>query len=181
MAWLQEDAASAPAFGLAVLLATIPGVPFGLIGGIIGAKYGFVQGGIINLAANTAASAIVYFVVRYLLKERAIRWLQQSDKLQRMDHFFRDRVFWSILIARLIPIVPAALINVYAGLFGLPFRAFLLATFLGKIPFIVVYTYIGDSVQAGSSSWLLLLAVYGGFLAVVYAMYRLTLRRGMRG
>jgi uncharacterized membrane protein YdjX (TVP38/TMEM64 family) len=179
LGWLkaEEDGLFPLVFIAVVLLAALPGVPFGLVGGIIGAKYGLINGGIINLAASISASAIVYVLVKYLFSNWAAKWLQKSPHLRRLDDFLHRHVFWSILLARLIPIMPAALINVYAGIFGLSFIAFLAATLLGKIPFIVVFTFVGDNVHSGAQQWPLLLTVYGVFLAVVVLVYRLVMKR----
>ncbi|OBZ17634.1 TVP38/TMEM64 family protein [Bacillus sp. FJAT-26390] len=179
IAWLreEEDVFFPLVFIIVVLLAAVPGVPFGLIGGIIGAKYGLLNGGIINLIASTSAAVLVYFLVRYLFKDMGMLWLENSKKLRRMDDFLRTRVFWSILLARLIPIMPAALINIYAGTFGLSFKIFLTATLLGKIPFILVFTYLGDSIQSGAMGSLVVIAVYGVFLMSVYLIYQLITKR----
>jgi uncharacterized membrane protein YdjX (TVP38/TMEM64 family) len=179
IAWLkeEEDAFFPFVFFIVLLLAAVPGVPFGLIGGIIGAKYGLLNGGIINLAASTSAAALVYFLIRYLLKDMGILWLEKSKNLRRLDGFLRRRVFWSILLARLIPIMPAALINIYAGTFGLSFGIFLTATLIGKIPFILVFTYLGDSIQSGAMESLIVIAVYGIFLLIVYVIYQLITKR----
>ncbi|OMF38431.1 hypothetical protein BK133_02620 [Paenibacillus sp. FSL H8-0548] len=177
--WLKDDDYSffPLVFLLVVLLAVIPGIPFGLVSGIIGAKYGLITGGVLNLVASTIAAAIVYSLMYKLFKDWGIRWLEKSTQLRRIDSFLRKRIFWSILTARLIPVMPAALINLYAGVFGLQFKIFLTATILGKIPFILVSTYVGDNIQSGANEWIMAISIYGVFLTITYIVYQLIMKR----
>lgn len=170
--WIgEENNGYSPAiFILIVLLAAVPGVPFGLVGGMIGAKYGIIVGSLFNIAASTIAAMLVYMVFRYLLNKWGKHWLEKSHSMRRFDMFIRNRVFWSILIARLIPIMPAALINLYAGVFGLSFKIFMIATVLGKIPIMLVFAYVGDNIQSGKTEWMMVIVIYSVFLTIVYVI-----------
>lgn len=177
--WItMEDHSSLPVvFLVVVLFAIVPGVPFGIIGGIIGAKYGMMWGSIINIVASTLAAAIVYFLSRYLFQAWGMTLLMKSLAFQRWDKYIRDREFWSILLARIIPVVPAALINLYAGVFRLSIKPFLLATLLGKIPVMFVFAFVGDNILSGSRQWIGVLITYVLFLSIVYYIYRLYFRQ----
>ena len=48
-----------------------------------------------------------------------------------------------------MPVVPFNVLSFAAGLAGIPFRSFLVATALGIIPGTLVYTYFADSLLAG--------------------------------
>ncbi|UVI32770.1 TVP38/TMEM64 family protein [Paenibacillus spongiae] len=173
--WAQvRDTANLPAvFLLVTLLAAIPGVPFGIVGGIMGAKYGIWLGSLLNLAASTAAAGIAYLVFRYLFRTWASALTTRSTALKRWNQAWEKHAFPFILIARMIPILPAFLINLNAGVMNLPFKPFLLATLLGKIPVMVVFAYIGNQMKNGVWTWMIVAAIYGVFLAVVYRFYKL--------
>lgn len=164
-------------FLFVVLFAIIPVVPFGIIGGIIGAKYGMVWGSIINIGASTLAAALVYFSFRYLFQAWGMTLLMKSEAFQRWNKYIKDREFWSILFARIIPVVPAALINMYAGVFSFSIKPFLLATLFGKIPVMFVFAYVGDNIWSGSRQWIVALITYALFLSIVYYIYRLFTRQ----
>lgn len=164
-------------FLLVVLLAAVPGIPFGLVGAVIGAKYGVIWGSLLNIAASTMAAVMVYFIFRYLLFNKGLMLLKRYNSLRRTDEFIKHHTFWALLIARIIPIVPAALINLYAGVFGLPFRIFLLSTLLGKIPVMFVFAYTGDHLSSGSGKWVVMVVIYALFLLVVYGFYQLIMGR----
>ncbi|WP_374992093.1 VTT domain-containing protein [Paenibacillus sp. LHD-38] len=82
-----------------------------------------------------------------------------------------------MLIARIIPIMPASLINLYAGVFGLPFKIFILSTLLGKIPVMIVFAYVGANMHSGSTEWIIVVVIYSLFLLMVYLLYQLHYKR----
>ena len=55
----------------------------------------------------------------------------------------------SLLLMRLVPIVPYNILNYAAGLAGIPFRTYVAATFIGTIPGIFIFTYLASSISAG--------------------------------
>lgn len=170
--WVKDEKGSLLTdFSSTVLLAAIPGIPFGMVSGIIGAKYGVLVGGMMCLIASTLAAAFVYFLFRFLFQEQGARLLERYVSFRRMDQFLKRHAFWSILIARIIPIMPAAMINIYAGVFRLPFKTFLLSSFLGKIPIMFTFTLMGDSLNAGTQAWMFVLLFYALFLLIAYGVY----------
>ncbi|MDQ8739050.1 VTT domain-containing protein [Paenibacillus sp. LHD-38] len=160
-------------FVLTVGLAAVPGIPFGLVGALIGAKYGLLWGSVMNITASTLAAAFVYFLFRYLLNSLGTALVKRNTSFRRMHEFIKHHTFWALLIARIIPVMPAALINSYAGVFGLPFKIFILSTLLGKIPVMLVFAYVGSNIRSGSTAWMIVVVIYSLFLLMVYAVYQL--------
>lgn len=161
----------------AVLLALIPLIPFGVVGAVLGAKYGFLMGALLSLSASSLAACIMYFFFRYLFVDRGLAYLQKSNRLQQWDSIIRKHWFWSVLIARLIPVMPAVFTNSYAGVFNMPFRPFVLATIVGKIPTMLVFAFVGENAVAGSFHWIRVVLLYLIFLGVVYSVYRFIMRK----
>lgn len=155
------------------LLASIPGIPFGIVSGVIGAKYGVLLGVSLSVIASTLSSVLIYIVFRYLLLQQGNMLLNKNKTIHQIDRVIKKRTFATIFIARIIPIMPAILINIYSGVFGLSFKLFLLATFLGKIPIMTVYTLIGVNLLSGSKEWIIIAAIYIVFLLLIYTLYRL--------
>ncbi|WP_018885759.1 hypothetical protein [Paenibacillus massiliensis] len=60
-AWISAD--NTPYFPLVFITVTIfaifPVIPFGIVGGIMGAKYGLLWGSIVNISASTFAAMII--------------------------------------------------------------------------------------------------------------------------
>src|SRR5690606_1709480 len=51
--------------------------------------------------------------------------------------------FWSIVIARIIPVVPTPLINLAAAISGVSFWNFFFSSAIGKLPSALLYTSLG--------------------------------------
>ncbi|MFF2479773.1 TVP38/TMEM64 family protein [Paenibacillus sp. NPDC058071] len=175
MNWLQTDGSNQlPIIFLGtVLLAIVPLVPFGIVGAVIGAKYGFLVGGLLNIAASSIAALITYSLFYFLFRQQGMAYLAKSNRLQTIEESIRKNAFWSVLIGRLIPIMPAFIINCYAGTFRLAVKPFLLATVLGKIPAMLVFAYVGDNAFSGAMQWVVVLLIYCLFLLTIYLIVKL--------
>ncbi|MCM3631622.1 VTT domain-containing protein [Paenibacillus glycanilyticus] len=176
--WLQGDHADhlALLFSGAVLLALIPVIPYGLIAGIIGVKYGPVWGGFFNVLSSSLAAALQFIMVRFVFQEQGNRLLV---KFKRIDHFTKlveKNAFIAVLLARLLPFVPAALVNVYSAISRMRFSTFVAATLIGKIPVMFVFAFVGDQLftNLGNVIWTVL--IYMFFLIIVYLLYRVRKR-----
>ncbi len=111
-----------------------------------GVVWGWWIGGLWVLAASTIGSAVPYLIGRSgaasiddLLKRRA----------GRIHDALRHEGFMTLLLMRLIPIVPYNVLNYAAGLAGIGMREYLLATFAGTIPGIFIFTYLAASIATG--------------------------------
>ncbi|MDQ1910470.1 VTT domain-containing protein [Paenibacillus sp. GD4] len=161
------------ALALATFLAFVPVVPFGVVGGIMGAKYGPLLGGFINTASSTAAAVLMFLFVRYAFREQGRVYLSRFKQLERFTVLFERNPFMSILFARLIPFIPAAAVNIYSAISRTPLITFFTATLMGKVPVMLVFALVGDQMFTSAARTLTVVLIYGAFLAVVYGGYRL--------
>ncbi|MFF2089512.1 TVP38/TMEM64 family protein [Paenibacillus sp. NPDC058174] len=177
--WIRADGSGQLGiiFICAILLATIPFVPFGIVGAIIGAKYGLFLGGIVNLAASSIAAVLTYLLFHSLFRKQGLAYTVKSGRIQFIERSIRKNTFWSVFIGRLIPVMPAFLINCYAGTFKLAFKPFLIATVLGKIPAMLVFAYVGNNAVTGAKQWLLVLTIYGLFILIIFSIYKMYIKR----
>jgi len=177
--WIASDQDRNPMIMILILtiIAAVPGIPYGIVGGIVGAKYGIIEGSIYNLIISSLAAATIYGVTRYLLQSWGRALLAKSNMIERCNRTIHNHLFWSLIIARMIPVLPAVAINIYAGVFRIPFGTFIMTTVIGKIPIMVVYAYVGDNLWSGAYQWVMVIAIYLGFLTIVYSIYKLFLMR----
>lgn len=177
--WLNEDSPDNLIwlFGIAVLLALVPVVPYGIVAGLLGAKYGPFFGGFLNVMSSTIAAALLFLSVRAVFQEQGLRMIAKSKRMDRFTALMERNAFLAVLIARLIPFVPAAAVNVYTAISRMRFAVFLAATLLGKIPVMFVFAVIGDQLVTDwrNIGWTSL--VYLAFLSVVFVLYRQLRRR----
>lgn len=127
------------AFNVLLLPATILSLTAGVV-------WGWLQGGLWVLLASTIASAVPYFIAW-----SGSDWVERviGGKAGRLHHKLQNEGFVTLLLLRLVPIVPYNLLNYAAGLAGIRPRDYLLATFIGTIPGIFIFTYLADSIAAG--------------------------------
>lgn len=111
-----------------------------------GVLWGWLHGGWWVLAASTIASAVPYWIgysgsgwVERLMNRRAPRMLEALKK----------EGFMTLLLLRLIPIVPYNVLNYAAGLACIRPRHYFAATFIGTIPGIFIFTYLASSIASG--------------------------------
>ncbi|WP_164826773.1 TVP38/TMEM64 family protein, partial [Paenibacillus alginolyticus] len=154
------------------LLALIPVVPYGVVAGIIGAKYGPFIGGILNVLSSTVAAALLFLLVRVVFQEQGIRFLAKFKRIDQFTTLMERNAFFAVLLARLIPFVPAAFVNVYTAISRMRFSPFVAATLLGKIPVMFVFAFIGDQLLSDLSNVLWISLIYMGFLLLVSLVYR---------
>ena len=99
------------------------------------------------------------------------RFLVGSDRVRRLDRYAEEHGAFMIFLLRLIPLVSFDAISYTAGLSGISFRKFLLATAFGMAPGTFVFVYLGGA----SPGWGIYAALGG--LAVLAAVAYVLLRR----
>jgi uncharacterized membrane protein YdjX (TVP38/TMEM64 family) len=122
----------------------LPGTILSLTAGVV---WGWLAGGLWVLAASTIGSAIPYFMAR----AAGSGWIegQIERRAGRIYEKLRSEGFITLLLMRLVPIVPYNVLNYAAGLAGIRPRDYLVATFVGTIPGIFIFTYLADSLAKG--------------------------------
>lgn len=115
-----------------------------------GLIFGFYKGYIYTTIGALLGGSIAFFLARYigydLLKKIS------NDKLSKIEKLINANGFYIIFLLRLIPLFPFDIISYGAGLTSVDYKQFLLATLLGTIPGIAVFTNIGSSALDISST-----------------------------
>lgn len=143
-------------------------VPASLFIVAAGAIWGTLLGGTFALIGGILGAAASFFAARFLgsgLPE------QQGRTRQLLERHLRHATFRSLLIVRLLPIFPFAVLNYGAGLMRVKSTTFLATTFLGLIPSNYVFAWSADEIYNGTLSggavWTRLLAVAAICVAAV--------------
>ncbi|MBP1989691.1 TVP38/TMEM64 family protein [Paenibacillus eucommiae] len=171
--WLDDDSGNnfILLFGAAVLLALVPVVPYGIVAGLIGAKYGPFLGGFLNVMSSTIAAALLFLSVRLVFQKQGIKLMAKFKRLDRFTELMERNAFIAVLTARLIPFVPAVAVNVYTAISRIRFRTFAAATCIGKIPVMFVFAVIGDQLLSDLGNVLWASLIYIFFLSFVFLLY----------
>jgi uncharacterized membrane protein YdjX (TVP38/TMEM64 family) len=130
--------------GLHILATTlgIPGVILTMVGGVI---FGVTQGTLWTLIGATLGALGAFSVARYVLHDWCDRWFQRHPFLQRVNHMVRSRPLWAVMAVRFAPISPFNLVNFLFGLTRIHPWPYTLGTFVGIIPGVIVYNWLGMS------------------------------------
>jgi uncharacterized membrane protein YdjX (TVP38/TMEM64 family) len=173
---LRGAGALAPLVFVALLVvqavvAPLPAPALAIVGG-----YGF---GVVEGFFLTWLGSLIGGVISFALSRRFGRgFVAESPRAARLDRFVEEHGVVLIFVLRLIPLVSFDAISYAAGLSGIRFRAFLLATALGMMPGTFAFVYLGGS-DPGPWTWAVVLglaALAGG----AYVFYRRSYGAGPR-
>jgi len=172
--WLQHgDRGDIPLMILiATLFALVPVLPYGVIAGAMGAKFGTLAGGLINVTGSALAAVLMFWLVRHAFARQGRAYLARMNSLDRFTRMVERRPFIAVLFARLIPILPAPAVNIYAGISKMGMGPYTLATVAGKIPVMLLLAIVGEQVFSAPENLPLVVLIYAAFLAVVWLLYR---------
>ncbi|NLB52652.1 MAG: TVP38/TMEM64 family protein [Syntrophomonadaceae bacterium] len=145
--YLKEFGFLAPfvAFGLFVLQAALPVFPYIILAAAGGLLFGFKMGFLLSWAGALVGASLAYWACRYAAADWTKRFIKKRFNYD-IDKMDIGLAFWSILIARIIPVVPTPAINAAAAVTGVSFWNFFFSSALGKIPTAILYTGLGISI-----------------------------------
>jgi uncharacterized membrane protein YdjX (TVP38/TMEM64 family) len=141
-----------------------PVIPFPVLAGVIGGVFGTTQGVIVSLTGAMAGTMGFFFLSRYGFRDYAQSKLMKYPKVQEYEDFLNRNSFVAILTCRLIPIIPAPVINIICGLSNVNWLIFFTASTIGKIPNILILSFAGASF---SSNKLFSFGLYGGYILIL--------------
>ena len=172
----------APAiFVLLYIVATILFLPGSVLTLGAGAAFGVVKGAIVASVAATLAATAAFLVGRYVARGWVERKIQGNASFRAIDQAVA-REGWKIVgLMRLSPVVPFNLLNYAFGVTRVRLRDYVLASWIGMMPGMLMYVYLGSlagELATGGATrartapeW----ALYGvGLIATVAATFYIT-------
>lgn len=122
-----------------VPLTLFPDAVLAIAGGMIfGVKYGF----LLTLIGACCGASISFCISRFF--GRSLVKKLSKEKLQSIEKHLEKDGFFVVILLRLVPLIPFDIISYGAGLSSIKFSHFTLATLIGIIPGVYVYTNLGD-------------------------------------
>ncbi len=166
LSWMKQDHNVILSIGTATLLAMFPVVPYKAIIGLYGYAYGSLSGAMICWLATNLAAAIMFGGTKYLFQNKARTYLASVPMLEKFTIAVERRPFASVVLARLAPVIPQTVVNVYAGAARLPFWSYITASGIGKIPGIALFAFLGGNVFQHPKSAVIAIIIYAAVLAL---------------
>ena len=181
LGWIKSGEVSLGTMLLIVTgVACVPVIPFSVVIGTMGYVYGPLLGAVISLIGAWLAALIVYGVFRYVLRDKARLLLGRHRLTEQWTSLVERHPFRSIMLARLMPIVPQQAINLYSAAVPIPFVSYAGASLIGKMPSMFMFAFIGGRLSGDKYSLFIAIGVYTGFVLLLFAGSRMWLRRGGR-
>ncbi len=149
---------------IGIVISTAPlAAAFTVTGGFL---FGVLPGLLYSTVAATIGSLISFLFFRHFLG----RWLQTryADKLAKFNANMARYGFSFILILHFASIIPFSVINILVALTNVPILTFIWTTFVGVLPSLLVFSFMGRELgRVNSALELLTPGVIGGLSVLI--------------
>lgn len=129
---------------LMVLQTLFTPLPLFLLAAANGFIFGFWYGILITMTGSLLGASLAFYLARGFGRGLISRCMKQTY-MAKVDQMSHQEGPWMVFMARLIPVIPSSIISYVAGLSKMTFKGFFIATAIGKLPEIVIYTTLGHS------------------------------------
>lgn len=138
------------AFVFAVLIAVsslclLPASPFVIAASAV---FGFSMGLATSSAGIILGAAAGYWASRLFLRNDLASHLKSKPTFKAVDQAIAEEGWKIVFLLRLCPI-PFGLANYLYGLTAIPFLPYLITSFLGAIPGLILFSHLGSAGKAG--------------------------------
>ena len=130
---------------LMIFQSVIAPLPAFLITFANGLLFGVWWGAALSWSSAMIGAALCFFIARALGRPVIVKLLSETA-VNTSDQFFQRYGKHAVLIARLVPVISFDAISYGAGLTGMRFLGFAIATGIGQLPATLLYSYLGDRV-----------------------------------
>lgn len=108
-----------------------------------GAVFGVVRGSIFVSIGATLGASVAFLIGRHFARDAIGRRVAANPTFAAIDEAVAREGWRMVLLTRLSPLFPFALLNYGFGITRVSFREYFLASWLGMLPGTVMYVYLG--------------------------------------
>ena len=124
------------------------------------------------LVGLTLGASVSFLAARYAVRPFVEHRAQNDPLFRKIDEGVRREGWRMVMITRMIPIFPFNVQNYAYGLTGIGFWTYALVFWVSRLPAIVTYVFVGDSLITGrgdiARAILYLFVGATGFVLLVY-------------
>jgi uncharacterized membrane protein YdjX (TVP38/TMEM64 family) len=164
--------AVAISIGLMVGQAIIAPLPMNVVTITNSLVFGPVWGSLLSWFSAILGASLCFLLSKTFGKTFAHKILGNS--FEKAEGFFQRYGLHAMFLVRMMPLVPFDAVSYGAPLVGVPFSRFLLATAVGIIPSMLIYSYFGTF--AARIYWWVLLGMLSAALVGIIAAARIVRR-----
>jgi uncharacterized membrane protein YdjX (TVP38/TMEM64 family) len=122
-----------------------------LPGSLLTIGAGFIFGPVVGVptvsVGSTLGAGAAFLLSRSLVRDWVSRAVAKKPEFQALDKAVAGDGFKVVLLTRLSPVVPFNLLNFALALTTVSFRDYLIASWIGMLPGVVMYIYIGATIK----------------------------------
>ncbi len=134
--------------------------------------FGIFWGIVISVAAETVGVTISFLLLRFFFREQAAQIISKSKFLSKIDHYSGEKGFVIMLIARMVPYVPSALLNAVGALSSLSLRDYFISSLIGKFPSTGIEAIIGhDAILQEKDPTRIIVVIIFAIILIGWAWY----------
>ncbi|MFB4193617.1 TVP38/TMEM64 family protein [Streptomyces carpaticus] len=149
----QADGLAGPAFVVFYAVGTMAFVPKPALSVAAGVVFGLGYGLLLTVS-GTVLGALLGFCAGRFLGRAALRPLLGFSVLASLERRLSERAFTSVLMLRLLPVMPFGAVNLGAAFSRMGWLPFAGATALGTLPGNVAWVLAGVSASSPATFWL---------------------------
>jgi uncharacterized membrane protein YdjX (TVP38/TMEM64 family) len=131
--------------GLAYIPAAVLFVPASVLTLGAGFVFGVAKGTVIVSLGSTAGAAAAFIVARTAGHDWVVGRLARYPAVDAIGRAVESEAFKVVLLTRLSPLFPFNLLNYAFGLSSVPFKTYVLASWIGMLPGTLMYIYLGSA------------------------------------
>src|SRR5687767_9949031 len=144
--WVQRIGPWGPVlFAAAYVPAAVLFVPGSLLTLGAGFVFGLGKGTVVVSFGSTAGAAAAFIVARSFAHDWVAPHVARRPTLAAIGRAVETESFKVVLLTRLSPVFPFNLLNYAYGLTSVPFRTYVLASWIGMLPGTIMYVYLGSA------------------------------------
>ena len=141
--------------------------------------FGIVPGIVLSCVAETVGVTIAFVLMRFYFREAAEKAIAKSPFLAKVDQYSGSKGFIIMLIGRMVPYLPSAVMNAVGALSSIRLRDYVLASLVGKFPSTGIEAIIGHDLimQQENNTRLVIVVICAGILIYTAIRYEKRMMR----
>ena len=130
---------------LMILQSVVPFVP-GVLMTITNAwLFGWIMGSMYSGIGALLGAVLDFYIARWYGKS-CFEYMAGERYVRKLDYYVQKHGAMAVFVTRLMPIIPFKVISYSAGLSKMNVRLFIMVTFLGQMPAIILYSILGENI-----------------------------------
>lgn len=160
---------------IAIVVSPIPSSPLAIFAGTV---FGLWWGMLWTMIGAILGAVIAFYIARIFGRPLVLRFISEKELSLVENKFPEHHIAWGIFFSRLLPTPFFDAVSYAAGLTHISLKNFFIATSLGLIPLVFVFTYFGnifaDNLIAISILVIVVTLVFFAFARIFYKPRRVS-------